>query len=209
VGVYGHDHVTIANGELTETVALHDAHDNRLVDLVIDAFIGNLILDGSRSNKIRRVRILGQGSVVIRNGSDDNVLIGNDFVVDNGVQLLDSDRNRLLRNTSCASTAPFSLLEGSDENRLVGNVAGCESGQALYGFRIASGARRNVLVDNTANAIGSVAGIFAGDASTVLINNTANDNLGLGILAVPGVFARNNHASGNGDPRQCVEVACR
>jgi hypothetical protein len=209
VGIYGHDRVTIANGEPTETVALYDAHDNRLVDLVIDAYIGHLILDGSRSNQIRGVRINGDhGSTQIRNGSDGNIFVGNDFVYDIGVYLVDSDRNLFLRNTSC-SLAPFAVEEGSDENRLEGNVAGCEAGQAFYGFRIANGAQRNVLVNNTANAIGLIAGIFAGDPSTVLINNTANDNVGLGILAVPGVFAINNRASGNGDPRQCVEVICR
>jgi Periplasmic copper-binding protein (NosD) len=210
LGNYGHDHVTVANGELTESVTLQGARRNRLSDLSIGGFIGNLVLDASRANEIRRVRMSGdQGSALIRNGSNDNTLTRNDFDLDNGVQLLDSDRNAVLRNTSCASTAPYSVWAGSDGNLLKGNVAACPAGQALYGFRVVDGAKWNILANNTANAIGSIAGIYAGDASTVLLNNTADDNAGLGMLAVPGVYGRGNHASGNGDPRQCVEVTCR
>lgn len=210
LGIYGHSRVTIANGELTETLILRDAHNNRLVDLKIKGFIGGLVLNGSRSNEIRRVAAYGeQGTALIRDESDENTFISNNFGTDNGLQVRNSDRNLFLHNASCSSTSAFWLGPGSDDNRLEGNVAGCEAGQGRYGFQIADGAHRTVLVDNTANAVGSIAGIFAGDATTVLISNTANDNAGLGILAVPGVFARNNRASGNGDPRQCVEVVCR
>ncbi len=40
----------------------------------------------------------------------------------------------------------------------------------------------------------------------MLQSNVANDNVGLGIDAVPGtVDDGGNTATGNGDPRQCVE----
>jgi hypothetical protein len=45
--------------------------------------------------------------------------------------------------------------------------------------------------------------------STILIRNTANDNGDLGIEAVPGVVGVGNRAAGNGNPLQCLNVACR
>ena len=54
------------------------------------------------------------------------------------------------------------------------------------------------------------AGIIVGSRSTTIANNRALRNGGLGIRAIEGVIdGGGNRASGNGDPRQCVNVACR
>ncbi len=54
------------------------------------------------------------------------------------------------------------------------------------------------------------AGIGVGSPSTKLTKNRAVRNDGLGIKAVEGVIdGGGNRASGNGDPRQCVNVKCR
>jgi hypothetical protein len=46
--------------------------------------------------------------------------------------------------------------------------------------------------------------------AATLTANTANDNLDLGIEAVPGVVdGGGNRASGNGNPLQCTNVFCR
>ena len=51
---------------------------------------------------------------------------------------------------------------------------------------------------------------MVGSRSTTITKNRAVRNGGLGIQAVEGVIdGGGNRASGNGDPRQCVNVACR
>ncbi len=52
-------------------------------------------------------------------------------------------------------------------------------------------------------------GILIGNPTTKVTRNEARHNHGLGIEAVEGVIdGGGNRASGNGDPRQCVNVAC-
>ena len=51
-------------------------------------------------------------------------------------------------------------------------------------------------------------GIDVENASTTLVANRANENGDLGIEAVPGVQAHGNHAFGNGNPLQCLNVKC-
>jgi hypothetical protein len=49
-----------------------------------------------------------------------------------------------------------------------------------------------------------------GSQGTVIRANIANGNADLGIEAVAGAIdGGGNRASGNGDPRQCVNVKCR
>jgi len=53
------------------------------------------------------------------------------------------------------------------------------------------------------------AGIGVGSPSTAITKNRAVHNDGLGIKAVEGVIdGGGNRASGNGDPRECVNVTC-
>jgi hypothetical protein len=53
-------------------------------------------------------------------------------------------------------------------------------------------------------------GIDVRAPGTTVTRNTANANHGLGISAVPGVIdGGGNRAAGNGDPAQCINLACR
>jgi hypothetical protein len=52
-------------------------------------------------------------------------------------------------------------------------------------------------------------GIDVDSPATTVTANLANDNADLGIEAVPGVTdGGGNRARGNGNPAQCVGVAC-
>jgi hypothetical protein len=52
-------------------------------------------------------------------------------------------------------------------------------------------------------------GIFVGSPGTRVTGNEARNNGRLGIKAVEGVIdGGGNRASGNGDPRQCVNIEC-
>jgi hypothetical protein len=53
-------------------------------------------------------------------------------------------------------------------------------------------------------------GIDANNPATELTRNEARRNGDLGIEAVRGVIdGGGNKASGNGDPRQCINIVCR
>jgi parallel beta-helix repeat protein len=98
----------------------------------------------------------------------------------------------------------------SDHNTVAGDTAS----QNRSGF---VGGGDGILVD--ANGSGSIIsgnvakfntddGIDVESGRTTLTGNTANRNDDLGIEAVKGVTASGNHASGNGNPAQCVNVSC-
>lgn len=154
-----------------------------------------------------------------------------------GIRLLDSDHNTIRDNAAQLSGYGILLLR-SDSNTLRGNGAAPEGsdGNVCDGIALIS-SDRNVLTGNTAtenrsgNPLGGD-GIFvdaASDGTTVrgnhtvtntddgidvensatkIVGNTADRNDDLGIESVPGVAASGNHASGNGNPVQCVNVAC-
>ena len=75
------------------------------------------------------------------------------------------------------------------------------------GISVSSGATNTVVTRNTA-AGNTGDGINVQSASTQIVRNTAINNGDYGIEAVPGVSATGNIACGNGNPAQCLNVAC-
>jgi parallel beta-helix repeat protein len=99
---------------------------------------------------------------------------------------------------------------GPSPRQVTGNVIerNSVSGQHADGIAVAPEARDTTLVRNTANG-NAADGIRVLNPFTTITRNTANDNGAYGIEAVPGVAdGGHNEASGNGNPAQCVEVAC-
>jgi hypothetical protein len=77
------------------------------------------------------------------------------------------------------------------------------------GFVVRSTDHHSLLAGNLARRSGDD-GFDVESSSTKLARNRAVGNDDLGIEAVFGVIDRGgNRASGNGDPRQCVNVRCR
>lgn len=133
------------------------------------------------NNRVVRNRIEG-GSVEI--GGTDNVVA----------------RNQILNGRS----QQYALSVTGGGTVVSGNSV---SGALFDGISIDAGAtdtivRRNVSTHNLDD------GIDVRSSSARLIRNTADDNGDLGIEAVPGVFAVGNHAQANGNPLQCLNVAC-
>jgi parallel beta-helix repeat protein len=95
--------------------------------------------------------------------------------------------------------------EISDRNVISRNVANSK----LYdGILVNADAKDTLIQRNTANGSGHD-GISVDAKATALIHNSANRNHGLGIEAVLGVTdGGGNHAFGNGNPAQCVNIAC-
>jgi hypothetical protein len=76
------------------------------------------------------------------------------------------------------------------------------------GIYVASGAANNVLVANSASGAADD-GIDVEEPSTTLARNRAFGNADLGIEAVPGVIdGGGNRAWDNGNPLQCLNIAC-
>ena len=75
------------------------------------------------------------------------------------------------------------------------------------GIFVSVGATNTVVVANVA-AGNTGDGINVQSASTRIVRNTAISNGDYGIEAVPGVIATGNVARGNGNPAQCLNVAC-
>jgi parallel beta-helix repeat protein len=151
-----------------------------------------LVLDQSDRNQIRQNRLRGnpQGGIAV--AGDGNVIA----------------RNRVSRS---GAGILITLLE--DSGRAVGNVVRRNHvrGARAAGISVdpGPGIARTLLARNHVFGAGG-AGIHVLDPGTTLTRNEARRNGGLGIFAVRGVIdGGGNRASGNGDRRQCVNVACR
>jgi parallel beta-helix repeat protein len=153
-----------------------------------------------------------------------------------GVGIADSDNNvvisNVLRDNRLVGAYVFGSSNGRvDDNVLTGNGDGSEAGiHVLPDGDVAS--RNNTISRNTIlSSVGDGILVDAGSPSTVLDRNAANsnsddgidvdepkttirseqanDNRDFGIEAIAGVIdGGGNTASGNGNPAQCVNVAC-
>jgi parallel beta-helix repeat protein len=234
--VDGHDRVTIRDGQLLQ-LHLTNSDRNRVLNVVLPAGDGLLLLTDSHRNLVEGNDVGSAfGVAVWLVSSERNVIRGNMLRgFQSNALVLDgaSDRNEITGNTAGASQAAAISIGGS-RNLVSGNTAsaggGSAGGFASEAIHIFSGQRnvveRNDVVSNTDGILVDLAagrtvvagnrahgsdddGIDVESPSTTLRDNTANDNGDLGIEAVPGVRdAGGNSASGNGNPLQCLNVAC-
>lgn len=186
-----------------------------------------LILRGP-DNTLARSTVFGIGSVLV---GDFLVVRDSDLLTEVAGSFVGGNRQRILRSTfdevsftGLNNVIRVNRIERATldtvgtifaRNRLAGgvDVTGRENYVAYNrvtggtGLRVLTGATGNYLRGNVATA--NEVGMTIQEAGNVLQSNVANDNVGLGIDAVPGtVDDGGNTATGNGDPRQCVGVAC-
>jgi len=168
--------------------------------------------------------------------SDNNRITGNTMSGngDLGLFMAASDHNLIRHNRARRNPEGGMIIEG-DRNEIVGNRLVRNGGGILItivnrgGTAVGNVVSRNVVRHTRASGIsvdccvpkrtlisGNLvvgsgrAGIAIGSRSTTITENRAVRNGGLGIKAVKGVIdGGGNRASGNGDPRQCVNVTCR
>jgi parallel beta-helix repeat protein len=176
-------------------------------------------LSDAHRNVIRHNAFVNQLSdlMSLRN-SNDNVISDNAFAQygpyarGRAVAVTDSSRNRFRDNTFAGSPVGFAIASGADNvfagNTLSGAVVPLFDEQDPDGFVVAAAATGTVLRDNRVERFEDD-GIDVEAPGTLIKRNTANDNGDLGIEAVVGVVdGGGNHASGNGNPLQCVSVFC-
>jgi parallel beta-helix repeat protein len=233
----GHDDVVVRSSkpfatiaEFPTGVAISDASGNRVERVHIDHSTF-----GIRLEQVDHAVLLGNDvgffeggpplvscspvtapSGILLLASSGNLLKGNfTQLTGTGIVLVGSDHNRLEANGAAPGFSDGNdcngiAMLGSDANVLIGNDAAQDRSGfpgGGNGFVVDAGSDNTVLRSNTA-AFDNHDGFVIGSASTVLIDNTATSNDGHGFVTVPGVTARRNHASGNGDPVQCVNIIC-
>ena len=219
-------------------VFLFGARGNDLSNLSTteNVFSGILLVEAARS-RVRRSTSFGNagpdsgvGMTLFRSHKN---MIANNTAVDNaelGIHLIQSDHNLIAHNRVRDNPEDGIVLQG-DRNQIVGNrvvrnaititlftnnahavgnVVRLNSVRRAPrgGIAIDSAVERTVVKRNHVFRAGAH-GILVGNATTTLTRNEARYNHRLGIKAVEGVIdGGGNRASGNGDPRQCVNVAC-
>lgn len=215
-----------------------DSNGNQLVGNRVFSNGGGIHLRGSSDNVIRANSSTGNGGVGIavtfsseNNTVNDNALTGNGG---QGIFLLDgANGNHLVRNVVAANTLTGVLIANSSTNAVAANRIAQNGGDGLGvvsdfplvsagnvlarndltandfdGIFVDPGTTETVVLANEA-AENADDGIDVRNAATTITRNVADRNVDLGIDAVLGVLdGGGNRATGNGNPLQCVNVAC-
>ena len=160
--------------------------------------------------------VVGDGNTITRNKVVDAVGcpaedggIGCGF----GISLEGGSHNLVARNN--VTRARYGIRVDAFEGTTVGNVVranvvrAAEIDDIVVNFEHAGPVTNTLLVRNIAIGAGDD-GIDVESPSTTLTRNVAVHNGDLGIEAVPGVIdGGGNHAAGNGNPLQCINIDCK
>jgi parallel beta-helix repeat protein len=179
--------------------------------------IGN----GAADNRVEHNRLTDNGDGIVGTNAYDNV-ISHNVVTGTGFYgfpdaggfglILDgSARNNVNHNVITGGRGPAVLVTSlespapSRDNLVSHNLV---DSRLADGIAVDNGATGNLVIDNQASGNGDD-GIDVDAPTTTVTRNTADRNHDLGIVAGAGVSdGGGNHATGNGDPAQCVGVAC-
>jgi parallel beta-helix repeat protein len=177
------------------------------------SFGGEKRADRADRNQVRGNRFVGNAAGVLLGRGNRNVIANNRFSRDrDGIAIENASGNRVARNVILDARKNGIYLGlneppiGGVDNVVRGNVVR-RSGED--GFKVRSKDHHSLLKGNLARRSGDD-GFDIESSSTKLVRNRAVGNDALGIEAVEGVGdGGGNRATGNGDPRQCVNVGCR
>jgi large repetitive protein len=174
-----------------------------------------VILDGS-GNELSRNRAFENGDNIVVAG-DDNIITRNeadDALVGFGI-LLDGGNRNLLKGNDVDGAAQ----EGIRVTAFDPDTTGPAEDNVIRDNEVEHAQLDGILVDETApgslverNVVSEAGddGIDVESSATTLTRNTAKRNGDYGIEAVPGVIdGGGNRAFGNGNPAQCLNVACK
>jgi parallel beta-helix repeat protein len=219
-------------------VLVFGARRNGLSDLTTAGNVfGGIILAGTAGSSVRWSKAVGNagpdtGFGIALFESHNNRIAHNRLFhnADSGIHLVRSNRNYVANNVVRRNSLDGIDLEGN-RNVIVGNRVvrnsitvtlfsrGAEAvGNVVRrnivrraphnGISIDRAIERTVVKRNHVFGAGSH-GILVGNPTTTVTRNEARYNHRLGIKAVKGTIdGGGNRASGNGDPRQCVNISC-
>ena len=182
-----------------------ESDGNRVAGCEAGGYVGNR-LEGDRNVvigcKLDGGRSPGMSVDGSRNRIKENTVSGD------GGLLLSGDRN-LIAGNSVRDSFFGGIVVGAGDRNTVRDNSVVNSSSPSYGIHVRTQTTRTRLVENVVTD-SEYDGIFVEAPGTVVGRNTANDNGDLGINAVSGIVdAGGNAASGNGNPLQCINVACR
>ena len=130
------------------------------------------------------------------------------------IRLILSDHNELAANAVVGTRSsrcngpsrgvPGIRVSSGTGNRLTGNsvTESCDDGILVESIASQTRLLRNLAADNGDD------GLDVEDRKALIVGNTALENGDYGIEAVPGVRGGGNRALGNGNPEQCLGIAC-
>lgn len=196
----------------------------------ISGFFDGVVLDETTGSQVRLVRAEGNVRGIELAGSDDNVVEGNRVRGNalDGIRLGLSSGNEISGNHVEGNVFSISVADGSSENVVTRNtVLRGREGIALFSGGADNVVERNVSHDHQvdgirveADVLGTIVernvthhngddGVDVRAPSGVRTRNVANGNGDLGFFAAPGVTdGGGNRAHANGNPLQCVGIAC-
>ena len=213
LGVFASRRVRVLDSAFRRNaLGMHVADSSEIVikrNVISGSRTEGIKLEGSR-NQVRGNRCARNAACVWVERGNRNVIADNRSFRDiGGVVIVKGSANVVTRNAVVRARINGIRLgfeeAGGTSNVVRGNVVRGSRGHA---FAIASRDRRGFLGGNRAIAAGGD-GFNVRSPSATLRNNRASRNADLGIQAVRGVIdGGGNGASGNADPRQCVNVTC-
>src|SRR5215217_6314362 len=169
------------------------------------------ILMGGRDNRVRRNRLVRNGGGMSLSGRG-NVVAHNRISRGRDGIRVEKGRGTLVADNLIVETRRWGITLGIHEpfiggahNVVRGNIV---RRSRVDGIVVVKKEHNSLLADNI--VIGSGDDGFDVDSRTTTVtSNRATRNAGLGIEAVFGVIDGGaNRASGNGDPRQCLNIIC-
>ena len=169
------------------------------------------ILMGGHDNQVRRNRLVRNGSGMSLGGRD-NVVAHNRIVGGHDGIRVEKGRGTLVADNLIVDTRRWGItlgihrpFIGGADNVVRGNIV---RRSRVDGIVVVKKDRHSVLVRNVVTGSGDD-GFDINSRTTTLTGNRARRNDDLGIEAVFGVIdGGGNIASGNGTPRQCLNIFC-
>jgi large repetitive protein len=204
----GSDDNQVIHSDVTaeaDGIAIFDSFANRLTRNNVRAITNQVVLGDARHTVISRNTLEeGRGvAITMLSASDENVIRRNEAQKPLRIQ---GDRNRIEHNdVSGAFGAAIDVSVGQAnlvrKNHAIGGLDDAIAVESAATDTLVQGNLATQALDD---------GIDVDAPGTVIRENIATDNGDLGIEAVAGVIdGGGNRASGNGNPLQCLNVACR
>lgn len=196
----------------------------------LTGFQAGVVLDESTSSVLTRLSVYGDDQGINLAGGSGHLVTRN-HVYANGrdaIRLGLSAHNRIRGNLVNDNTFGIGVADGSSDNEVEDNIVsrngdfgigvfGAATGtevernlvsrSQVLGIQVSADSTGSSLLRNQVSRSGSD-GIHVEAPLTRLTENVARHNAALGIFAPGATDGGGNRASGNGDPAQCVGVAC-
>jgi len=186
---------------------------------VSDSGGGIEVVEGATANRVEHNRFNHTGDGIIVGDASDN-LIRHNLVIGAGggeaggfgIILDGAVRTTVDRNIFTGGLGPaifVTRLEAAAPSRDTVVSRNFVNSKHSDGILVDNGATGTLLIRNRAIRNGDD-GIDVDAPATTVTRNIANHNHDLGIEAVPGVIdGGGNHAAGNGNPAQCINIDCK